>query len=88
MHCTVASLTQLSHPRKASASALAVTVTVAVAGPRRISTGQKANPVAWGLDYESFFFTSRLGLSRWWEPNRHMEIPSGYVKIAIENGRL
>lgn len=31
-----------------------------VAG-RRISTGQKANPVAWGLDYESFFFTSRDG---------------------------
>jgi len=62
MHCTVASLTQRSHPRKASASALAVTVTVAVAGPRRISTGQKANPVAWGLDYESFFFTSRLGI--------------------------
>ena len=30
--------------------------------PRRISTGQKANPVAWGLDYESFFFTSRLGI--------------------------
>eukprot|EP00435_Cladocopium_sp_Y103_P032452 s2342_g8.t1 len=31
-----------------------------VAG-RRISTGQKANPLAWGLDHEGFFFTSRDG---------------------------